>query len=312
MKKYILGIPLALAMSTTAMVAQAGDVKQFVDASVNKVGSVLGQAMGDDMPQWMKRFEFKLELNEDYEPTGSILTVQPIMQAEDKRHTLFTQMSYLNYEQFGDRKDTTNVGLGYRYVTEDHSALVGTNVFYDHEWNEGHDRVGYGIEAKMGAVDLTANYYDAVSGAKSVSATEDERALDGYDVELRSQIPYMPWARLGVGYYKWDGVDFDDVEGIRVALDMDVTPNLGVEVGFSDDDDDTQDTQFFANLVYSFGTDGKARALSDNTGTLFSHGIDSVAFVNRDMRDHTLNKVRRQNKIVTERDSIGISISRAN
>lgn len=303
---------MAVTCLATPLTAKAQDAANVANAAVSKGQSVLNQAIGNDMPDWAKRIETDIRFNEDLEPTGSILTVQPLYQDADKRHTVFTQLSYLNYEQFDDRKNTTNAGLGYRHVAMNNSLLLGANVFYDYEWDEGHERLGVGGEVKMAMVDFTANYYDALSGSKTISANVTERALDGFDLELRSQVPYMPWARAGVGYFKWDGEDFDDVQGVKASLDMDITPNMGFEIGLSDDDDDTQDTQVFANLTFSFGNNNAARPLSDNTGTLVTHGIDEKPFVMRDMRNHTLNKVRRQNKIVTERNSSGITISRAN
>ncbi len=292
--------------------ANAQEASNLANTAVTKGRAVLGAAIGEDAPEWAKRIEWDLNFNEDVGPTGSILTVQPLYQDPEKQNTLFTQASYYNYEQFGDRKNTTNIGLGYRHVTLDNSLLLGANIFYDHEWTEGHNRLGYGVEAKLAMLDFTANYYDALSDSKNVSGNTTEQALDGFDLELRSQVPYMPWARAGVSYFSWDGKDFDDVKGVKASLDMDITPNFGVEIGAIDDDDSAQDTQFFANLTFSFGNKGKARPLSDNTGTLVTHGIDNKPFVMRDMRDQTLNKVRRQNKIITERNSVGITISRAN
>lgn len=315
-KRLYLCTGLLCGMFLTATGVQAEEASSALNAVADKSLAMsqraLGSALGEKLPDWAKRVEVDIGLNEDFRPTGSILTVQPLYQDADRQNTFFTQLSYLNYEQFDDRKNTTNVGFGYRRVFLDNSLLLGGNVFYDREWDEGHERVGLGAEVKMAMVDFTANYYDATSGSENISAANTEKALDGFDLELRSQVPYAPWARAGVGYYMWEGEDFDDVKGVKVSLDMDITPNLGIEVGLADDDDDTQDTQVFANLTFSFGNSGQARPLSDNTGTYVTHGFDDQMFVMRDMREHTLNKVRRQNKIVTERNSSGITISRAN
>lgn len=257
----------------------------------------------ENQSSWTDRLEISVGLTEDLEPTISALTVQPLQQDADGRNTIFTQLSHFSYEQFDDRKNTTNLGLGFRNVSDDNSLLIGANIFYDYEWEEGHQRLGFGLEAKMDRLDFTLNFYDAISDEKAIDANVDELALDGYDVTLRTQLPYMPWATLGLQYYEWDSIDFDDIEGTKISLDVNLTENMDLELGLSDDND--SDQTVFANLTYNFGGNSSRPNMSD--------GYDTEAFVTgSDMRDHNLDKVRRQNKIITERDSTGVTISRKN
>jgi len=45
---------------------------------------------------------------------------------------------------------------------------------------------------KASAFELTANSYKALTKWKKGKSGNQERALDGHDIELGAQIPYMP------------------------------------------------------------------------------------------------------------------------
>ncbi len=223
-----------------------------------------------------------------------MLTVQPLFQSEDKQNTVFTQLRIARDFTFDSHRTTTNAGLGYRRLVWGDRVLLGVNAFLDHEFDNDHNRVGGGGEARWSAFDLYLNYYEAVSSGRSVGANITERALDGYDVELTSQIPYVPWARGRGKYFHFDSVaQANNVDGYSASLEMDLQQNLQFEVGFSEDDV-TDDGFWFAQFRFRLG--GGNRPVLTST-----RWIDAEPSRWRDMREHTIDKVRRDNTIVIER-----------
>lgn len=213
------------------------------------------------------------------------------------------------HRQFGQDRYTSNVGLGYRRLFMDDTVLGGVNFFHDFEWRNDQSRVGIGGEMKWQAFDLAANYYFGLSGKQTIATNVLERPLDGYNVELTSQIPYLPWARARVSKFNFKAEDaVDDLDGYVASLELDLLPNLQVEMGYTDDD-----------VGHNLGFVRMNFRLGDNLSTgpkgaylISAKPIDSKPFRARDMKAHTLDKVRRVNDIVVERTSQGITISRLN
>ncbi|MCH8999782.1 MAG: inverse autotransporter beta domain-containing protein [Proteobacteria bacterium] len=260
--------------------------------------------LGDDGPEWLSRFEFEWDVQEDDKPEFSILTVQPLYQSDNKRDTFFTQLRIARDYTFGKHRVTTNAGVGYRRLVADNTVLLGANAFFDHEWKVDHSRAGVGAEARWAGLDLYANYYKALSGKHGAGTDTFEEALDGFDVELTAQVPYLPWARVRGQYFVWDAPALgEDINGYTGSIELDVHQNLQFEAGYSDDD--FNDGTFFAQFRFIPGNRKRPVLLSD-------HAIADQAFDLRDMRGHTLDKVRRVNTIVLERTSSGVTISRLN
>jgi hypothetical protein len=170
-------------------------------AGLGAARSVLGAGIGslkEDAPGWLKRTEVEFDFTESSKPEFSLLTVQPLFQAEDYLNTLFTQ-GRVAYGRDGRR--TLNLGIGYRRLVSDEALMLGINTFFDYEAPFSHRRVGVGGEIRSGPLELNVNYYEALSGKRNANKGALERALDGYDLEVGAQIPYLPWARLFGKYF---------------------------------------------------------------------------------------------------------------
>ncbi len=260
--------------------------------------------LGADGPEWLSRFEFEWDVQEDDKPEFSVLTVQPLFQSEEEQDTVFTQLRVARDYAFGVHRTTTNAGVGYRRLFSDDKVLLGANAFIDNEWKMNHSRLGLGAEARWSGFDLYANYYKGLSGRQSVGGGIFEEALDGFDVELTAQVPYLPWARVRGQYFFWDTVSLnDDNDGLTGAVELDIHQNLQVELGYTDDD--LNDGYMFAQVRFILGNRGRPALFSDQA-------VAEQAFNLRDMREYTLDKVRRVNTIVVERASSGVTISRLN
>ncbi|MHA1524925.1 MAG: inverse autotransporter beta domain-containing protein [Alphaproteobacteria bacterium] len=244
---------------------------------------------------WLARSSGEFQIDDNNDPRFSIETVQPIIQSEDQTYTLFWQ----GRAAFRDSEWTTNIGTGFRYLDPGKMWMLGVNGWYDRAYEEGHERWGVGAELFGPLLTGRSNYYDAFSGTKTISTTAttrvEERAVDGYDFELEAPVPYLPWARLGVTYYKWDTEFTDDIDGYALNLKMDVNDWARVEVGYRDDD---ADQIFSASLRIRFGVTGAVES------TAAKNLVSDTAFVPRSVAEHTLDRVERHHGIVTERRTV--------
>jgi len=253
------------------------------------------------LPDWAKRIELEWALREDTSFDFEALTVQPLHQSADGKSIFFTQFSVSHLERIQQYRTTTNLGLGYRRLLADNTVLLGINTFYDREWDNNHHRIGGGFEARWNNFDLYANLYRALGGARKIAGDTFEEALDGQDIEVTSQIPYLPWMRVrGKGIWWRTTAVSKDIKGWSASTEMDITRNFLVEFGVTDDN--FNDREFFAKLRFTVDHDRP---------TAVSNTFESKPFRMRDMGKHKLDRVRRENKIIVQRSSgSGVVVTR--
>ena len=187
-----------------------------------------------------------------------------------------------------------NIGLGRRYLSDDESMITGLNAFFDYDPKYGHQRASVGAELKASAVELTANSYKALTKWKSGKNSNQERALDGYEVELGAQIPYMPNAKFYVKNWKWQGENgVADTKGNNYSLAFShLVEGVQIELGRRDYDGVATDENF-GQLTYSMPMGAAPPQVSQS---MFS----SEMFESSSMKDKLLDKVRRNNAIVIQ------------
>lgn len=251
-----------------------------------------GESWKSELPEWLKRTDIEFHKDSDSELRFSTETIQPLFQALDLSSTVFVQ----GRASYRDEDWTTNIGLGYRYLLPDASWLIGINGWWDRSHEYDHARWGIGGELMGSLVTGRVNYYDAYTDWRLVELTKtsiiEEKALDGFDLELELPAPYMPWMRLSGQYYRWIGEEKDDIVGFAGALKVDVTENTFLAGRFSTDNTET-----------TFGLDVRLRlgAPQGVEYTAAGTGIASSAFTPRDLRKHVLDRVERHHDIVVER-----------
>lgn len=255
----------------------------------------------EDAKDWMKRTDIQFSFRENWKPLYAIETIQPLNQTE--LATVFTQFRLANTSDIGT---TANLGFGYRKMNQAKTNMYGINTFYDYGFKEGHARVGGGLEYFNGFSEFRANVYHAVSGEKEVDRTNHifEKALSGYDAEFGYTLPKAQWARLYLQGFSWDYKHADDVNGYRVATEMQLTPRLGLEVGYIDEQ--RKSGEGYAKLMYN---------LADKDIALFGGKKEAtVSTTVPTVENKRLDKVRRENDIRVERyqkDENGNVISKA-
>lgn len=256
---------------------------------------------------WMKRTEVSVDAANFTKPGYSIETVQPLYQNTGKQDTVFTQLRGASNYRFDERRTTFNLGLGYRKLFLDNTALAGVNLFYDVETKYSLKRWSLGGEMRWSAFDLYANKYYGLSDWTYTNNGAQEKPLDGYDVDLAAQIPYMPWAKVHVMRYTWDKERAaEDLSGNKLSLEGDLTSNVTVELGRNINTNNIAEDGNFMMLRYRWDGSGRKQPNAMNAF------LSAKAFDMRDMSNHTLDRVRRNNTIVVERSAGGIVIARGN
>ena len=227
--------------------------------------------------------ELSIDLRENYSADYSLLLVRELNGKNNKN--TFTQLSLFNTEKDSKDRNVLNFGVGKRFLSDDKFSLTGLNAFLDYD-DEGNLRSSIGLEVRNAVLDFSFNNYFALDDA------DGEKVLDGYDLRLASQIPYVHWADIFINSYSWDGVTRDDVEGLMYGTEMLLSPNINLEIAFDDKDKAGLDDEYYAKIMFVHPPRNSA-SISD--------GISSDMWrAQKDMSDEMLTKVKRNNKIMVE------------
>ena len=250
------------------------------------------QAFEDSFNSLFENTELTIEGRTAADPNFTLLTINPISENLDKGDLTFFQGSFIRQ----NNRNTINLGIGYRQLTDDEKWIFGVNAFHDYESTYEHSRMSIGAELRSSAFEVNANKYFATSGAKTGKNGNTERALDGYEIEVGGQIPYIPSTKLFVKNWKWDGYQTADTKGNTYSLQINapIAPNLTLEAGTKDFDTGTDVD--FVNLTYKIGLGGGKSQRDEMLQSL----IAEQAFNTTSMKDKMLDKVRRKNQIVIQ------------
>jgi len=273
--------------STTALVAVAFSTI----AVAGSVSDMADKDAQDKLPDWLKRIEVEGNFAADGKPAYSVMTVQPI---SDEENSVIFNQSRVAYST--DGRTTANIGLGYRQLTNNQKIMLGVNAFYDHQFPYGHQRSSYGAEVKSSAFELNGNYYVANSGWRDADTIFEERALDGHDVEIGAQLPYLPWAWGFVQNFYYDGKAGDDLEGMKYSLRLRPFKNIEFEGGHTSTDETSDNNFVMARYRIGFN-EPKYVSNVRKSGWVSSRAFET----GESMADRKLEKVRRSNEITVER-----------
>ena len=239
--------------------------------------------------------EVDVRLRDESEGTGSyefkILGVRDILPSDNSN--LFTQFSLHTQEINSDKRIIGNLGLGYRFLNSDKSMMFGANTFYDQDLEEGHKRLGAGLEAKAAMLDFNYNLYQKATNLKIVSGTK-EQVLSGQEYNISSQIPYMPWSTFNFQGYRYENEKAaQDVKGTIYSLEMALNPSFQLDIEKDNSSVDGAINEWNYRLIFTYPP-------KVNKPTLIDGGVSSEAFVKRNMANTLKDKVRRNNNLAIE------------
>jgi len=234
--------------------------------------------------------EASIQINEDDNPDIEILALRDIESTNNSN--LFTQFSLHTQETNGHDRLIGNIGLGYRKLSHDKSNVVGVNLFLDNDFNAGHQRGSVGFELKGANLDLTANSYHKITNMEVHKSTE-EQVLTGYTINLATQIPYAPWAKINWENYSWENEKASsDTEGNSLALEAYLSPSVQLELKNDMSDNSGVDDEFTSKLIFIYPPREDGKSMKD--------GFSNVAFEKENVQKKLKEKVKRNNNLTVE------------
>ena len=265
---------LILILFFTSSISNAADVSNFFSNLIPGEGLT----------------EASIQINEDDNPDIEILALRDIEASNNSN--LFTQFSIHTQETNGNDRLIGNIGIGYRKLSDDKTNMVGINMFFDNDFNAGHERGSIGFELKGANLDLTANSYHKISNMETYKSTE-EQVLSGYTINLASQIPYAPWAKINLQNYSWENEKASsDTEGNSIALEAFLTPSVQIEFKNDMSDNSGVDDEFTSKLTYTYPPREDGKSMQD--------GFSNVAFEKENVQNKLKDKVNRNNNLTVE------------
>ena len=267
-------------------------IDQIISKKMNKYVSNLSENIVSNLSESIPELipgeglsEVSITLRENNKPDYSFLFVREL----NRHHNgnTFLQASAFNTELRNEERLTTNLGIGKRFLSNDKFLMTGFNTFLDVD-SHGNSRGSIGGELKNATFGLTSNYYKKIG-----NGSNEEEVLDGYDVELTSQVPHLHWANVFVNHYKWYGVKRGDIEGRKYGSELSLLPSLNLEVAYDDKTRKGLVDEYYVKLNYVYPPRERIPTALD--------GVSKEMWVKKkDMTDQLLTKVRRQNKIMVE------------
>jgi adhesin/invasin len=192
----------------------------------------------------IKYLDFSIQGQEELKPTFSIMSVNEILKINSG--TIFNQSSFNNHD--GDQ--TINIGFGTRKLISDNKVLLGSNIFYDHQFNNSHKRAGAGVEAVSSVFDVRGNYYNALSGRKNDKEGGIERALDGWDTQVDYHLPIKHDVSIFLNAFEFEnpgnGSDYKET-GNKMGLNARLGHFL-IEAGYMDDNQEND--SYFGSIKF--------------------------------------------------------------
>ncbi len=277
----------------------ADDTEVAKQGIINNIGSKISSSL-ENLIGGEGDTKVQATVGEDYRPEYSIVTVRPLA-AHPGVDAWFVQLQLNDTNIRHEGRLSTNIGVGYRKLSENKNSLTGANVFLDYD-QEGNARASIGFELRSSSFEAIANLYEGISSAQTVGSFT-ERTLGGYEITLVGEVPYFPWANVVANHYEWTKEkNSKDSTGNKLSLELSLTQSLIVDLGFHDSDIDG--TSNFAKIMFVYPP-------KEKTATLISNPIGDTAFSEGDMSQELLSIVRRTDKQIIESEGTGVVMARA-
>ena len=289
-KSSLLSVVLCLTLVTAAISDSSleSKAKNKISSKIDQGVSTLSGKISENITSFaannfekVKYLDFEINAQEYLKPTFSIMSVTEIFKIYSDTGTIFNQTSLNTH----DNDETINIGFGIRKLLNDNKVLIGSNVFYDHQFNDGHKRAGAGAEAISSIFDLRGNLYNAITQA---IATKDgsETALDGWDAQVDYHLPIKYDVNIFLNAFKFEsptaGSTFEET-GNKFGANAKLG-NFLIEGGYQNDNQIND--KYFGSVKYvvNFGEDNQSSTPKSATSLT-------------DVSDKLYQPVKRENKI---------------
>jgi hypothetical protein len=245
------------------------------------------------IPDYMERWEFGIDANEDRGPRVFIDPIVPLYRSADN-----TQIGFFEPRlTYRDHEWLLNVGGGYRRLVHDRAWMLGGNMFYDYESDYSHYRVGWGVEALSSYAEARSNVYLPASGERTVEenagGTTRERAVPGFDMELGAPVPYYSRLKVFSGFNWYDLPDFKNRYGWTLRTEY--TPLPFIVIDGTVGNDTKTNVDWGLKVAFRIPLGGNIEPVRSPLQ------LDATTFPESDAGGHLFDLVERHHEIVIQR-----------
>jgi Inverse autotransporter, beta-domain len=179
-------------------------------------------------PIWLERVRFDLSFDPMFQPRYSLSATQPLLASRYHDSAIDLHGSVV-YDTAG--RTGGDVGLRYRGRWYQQDVLLSVQGGVEDRRLEEFQRYSLGAELRLRPLEVRANVYDDVP-AHPATRQIAERSLDGYDLDIGAQIPFVPWAWLRANRVWQVAVNGEAVSTCdRVSLRLTPLAPLEIETG---------------------------------------------------------------------------------
>lgn len=239
----------------------------------NQIISTAQSYLEDAMSPW-GNVRASLAMSDEGDLEGSSLDYF-IPWYDNKKTLFFSQFSAMRKEG----RTIGNAGIGIRQNAE--NWLFGGNIFYDHDFSRGHQRLGFGGEAWTNYLKLSGNYYHPLSDWQNSVDFDfyEERPARGWDMRMEGWLPAWPQfgGKLMYERYYGDKVALfgkdnlqKDPHATTVGLTYTPVPLMTLGADYKADGGDHAELNINATINYRFGTALKEQFDPDNVKAMHS------------------------------------------
>lgn len=193
-------------------------------------------------PPWLERLRFDVSFDPMFQPRYALAVRQPVL-ARVYHDSAIDLQARVVYDTAG--MTGGDLGLLYRGRWYDQDVSMGIEGGVENRMLEAYQRYRLGAELSLRLLEVSASLYDDVP-AHPASRDIAERRLDGYDLEVGAQIPFVRWAWVTASRF-WqlaangEAVSAHDRVGVRLTP---LAP-LEIEAGAQNE---TEARSWFARL----------------------------------------------------------------
>lgn len=228
------------------------DYSNLQDGAISALAEV-GQAWArqSKLP-FLSRMEASVGLR-DGDPYLSVLTIQPLW--SDKEHGRYTFNQTSLNRHAGDI--ILNSGFVVRQLIDSDTVMIGANIFFDHTFKEGHNRISIGVDADTAYYGISANRYIPISDWRSVGAIYEERPMPGWDLRIEGRLPQLPTWDGYLRGFTWEsfGRENNDIYGVEAGVEWSPVPMMTFSGSVSDDNESKLEGRVALTFNYQFGHD---------------------------------------------------------
>jgi hypothetical protein len=147
-------------------------------------------------PDWLGQLDLDLQVREDRQIAYAVATTQPLVQRPGR----YGQLSVRGrYGLDPGAVTSSRIGLIWRREMGGRPLAVGLDGGLEEHGLADLHRLALASELRLSDLEFRARLHDDVPGAGRARDGLEERRLDGYGLDIRKRLPFVPWAWASAG-----------------------------------------------------------------------------------------------------------------